>query len=67
VVGLSPLNRLRLYAVLFLLASHVLIIFAYEADRQSKISLSSAIFLVTAFFIVWRGRSIYPSRYREEV
>lgn len=62
-VNLSPINKMRLYAVLFLAITNLYIYLLLDAERQLKISLTYYLMIVTAVFIVWRGRTI---RKREE-
>jgi hypothetical protein len=57
-VAFSEANKIRFYAVLFLVVSHVILLFFLDLERQVKISISSALLFVTALFIALRGRAL---------
>lgn len=61
-VKLSPVNKMRLYAVLFLAITNLYIYLFLDAERQLKISLTYYLLIVTAVFIAWRGRTIRKRR-----
>jgi len=54
----SEVNKIRLYAALFLVVSHIILVFFLDIERQLKISISTVLLFATAVFIALRGRAL---------
>ena len=64
---LSENNKIRLQALVILVSAHVFIILFLPADREFKITLSSAVLFLTALFIAVRGRLLRRKKQIEEL